>query len=75
VLLSPLPHPVDIGGAAEDVSVLGLAQPLALALGFARLAAFGFGTELLVPPVVAVGHEQLFAVQALTTIKFGHGSW
>jgi hypothetical protein len=46
-----------------------------LALGFAGQAALGFGTELLVPPVVAVGHEQLFAVQALTTITFEHGSW
>ena len=75
MLGSPLAHPLDIGRAAEHVSVLGLAQPLTLALGLAGPAAVGLGAELLMPPVVAVGHEQFFAVQALTTIMIRHGSW
>jgi hypothetical protein len=72
VLVSPLAHPLDIGRAAEHVSVLRLAQPLTLAVGLAGPTALGFAAELLVPPIVAVGHEQLFAVQALTTITFRH---
>jgi hypothetical protein len=65
---------MDIGRAPEDIPVLGPLEPDTLALRLAGLAAFGLGAKLLVPPVVAVGLEHFFAMQALTAITFRHGS-
>jgi hypothetical protein len=65
---------MDIGPAPKDVPVLGPLEPSTLALDLAGLTALGLGAKLLVPPVVAVGLEHFFAMQALTLITFRHGS-
>jgi len=74
IFSAPLAHPLDVFGSPEHVAVLGFAQPAALALGFAGFAALGLCTELLMPPVAAAGNEQLFAMQALAAVGFGHAS-
>jgi hypothetical protein len=80
MLLSPIAHALDVRGAAEVIPVLGFAQPETLTLGLAGLAAFGLGTEPLMPTVASVSHEQLPAMQTFTLIRFEHqamvnGGW
>ena len=70
--LAPLLHALDIGGAAELLSVLRFTQPASLTFGFAGLAAVGLGTKLLMMPIPAMGQEQLFAMQALTRLRLRH---
>jgi predicted RNase H-like nuclease (RuvC/YqgF family) len=54
---SPLANALDVGLAAEVITVLGPRQPASLALAFARLATRGLGTELLVMGVATVRLE------------------
>ena len=70
--LSPLPHPLDVGRAPEDIPVLGLTEPAPLTVGLTGFAALRFGTKLLVMNVPAVGLEQLFAMEAFTLRGLGH---
>ena len=70
---APLADPIDVFGAAEVVAVLRFAQPAALALGFAGLAALGLAAELLMPAVAKVRIKQLVAMQTLTPIGLSHG--
>ena len=62
MLGSPLAHTLNIGRSPEVVLVLWFAQPAALTLSLAGLAALGLGAKLLMPPIPGVGDEQLFAV-------------
>jgi hypothetical protein len=72
VSFTPLTHPLNVGPAVEVVLVLRPAQPAALTLRLAGFAALRLETKLLMPPVAALRHKQLFAMQTLTAIAFWH---
>ena len=69
--LTPLLDALDILLAAEVIPVGGLAQPAALALGFAGAAAIGLGTVKLVISVAVIDDKELFAATALAMIRIG----
>jgi len=64
--LAPLLYATHIVRPAEIISVLGFLQPKLLACRIGGLAAFGFGTISLAPPVAMVGSEENTATRALT---------
>jgi len=65
--LAPLPHSLGVLGAAEVITVGGLAQPPALAGTLAGLAALRLGTVNLVMSFPVIGKKELLATTALAT--------
>jgi hypothetical protein len=66
MVVAPLPHPLDIGGAAEVMAVIGFVQPPPLAGRFAGLSAWRLGTVVLPPHVAGVRIKECLTVLALT---------
>jgi len=62
VFQAPLPEALDMRLAFEVIEVVGFLQPASLTLGFADLAALGFGTIALTRHVTVVGMVKCLAV-------------
>jgi len=54
MVVAPLPHPFDVGGAAEVLAVVGFTQPTTLTGRFAGLAAEGLRTVVLASNIARV---------------------
>jgi len=63
--VAPLPHPFDVGGAAEVIAVVGFVQPTTLTGRFAGLSAWRLGTGVLPPHVAEVRIKACLTVLAL----------
>ena len=63
--LAPFLYAAHIFRPTEVVAVLGFFEPTLLTCRFGGLAAFGFFTIFLSPPVPMVGREENTAVRAL----------
>ena len=68
--LAPLPDALDMGRAAEVITVVGGWQPTALAGRFASLAARGLGAVALPPRAARVGSKE-----GLTVLALALGEW
>jgi len=64
VALTPLPHSLDLIGAAEVIGVLRFGQPTSLTGALAGLPTRLLLTELLVMAITSIGKEDLSAAQA-----------
>ena len=65
MVVAPLPHPLDVGGAAEVMAVVGFVQPPPLTGRFAGLSAWRLGTVVLSSHVAGVRIKEGLTVLTL----------